>query len=280
MPISSADVLTSRPDHYARELVKDLARRVPASLDGGTTRLVLERGQARVTPVDGVLRLEASAADDASLTSVEDELAQHLLALGEQRELAVEWVRPSGRARKLVRSGAGTGRRRTAGRRPRSGSRGRPNAVVRRLLKLPAALYRADLGWLLGQRFLMLTHVGRRSGRAYDTVLEVLRYDASTRTAVVVAGLGRSSDWYLNLRHRSTAQVTIGRDRFPATHSGLSESDAAEVLADYERRNRWIAFVVRIVLSGLLGWRYYGTDDERRRLVAQLPLVVLRPVQD
>jgi len=49
------------------------------------------------------------------------------------------------------------------------------------------------------------------------------------------------------------------------------------VLADYERRNRWVTLVIRRVLSALVGWRYDSSDDARRRLVRDLPLVAFRP---
>ena len=38
-----------------------------------------------------------------------------------------------------------------------------------------------------------------------------------------------------------------------------------------------MAPIVRRVLSRLLGWRYDGSEDARRRLVCQLPLVAFRP---
>lgn len=43
-------------------------------------------------------------------------------------------------------------------------------------------------------------------------------------------------------------------------------------------RNRWLAPVVRLVLSRLLGWPCSGADGERRWLVAQLPLIAFRPM--
>lgn len=43
-----------------------------------------------------------------------------------------------------------------------------------------------------------------------------------------------------------------------------------------ERRNRFIATVVRAVLSRLVGWRYDGTDAARRRLVVQPPMLAFR----
>ncbi len=64
---------------------------------------------------------------------------------------------------------------------------------------LANGLYDRHLGWLLGRRFLQLTHVGRRSGRRYRTVLEVVEYDRSVPEFVVVSGFGRRSDWLRNL---------------------------------------------------------------------------------
>jgi len=49
------------------------------------------------------------------------------------------------------------------------------------LFKLPLLLYRLRLGWLLGKRFMLLTHVGRRSGKVRRTILAVLRFDETTK---------------------------------------------------------------------------------------------------
>ena len=49
------------------------------------------------------------------------------------------------------------------------------------------------------------------------------------------------------------------------------------MLTDYERRNRWVMPVIRRALSWLVGWRYDGSDEARRRLVGQLPFVAFRP---
>ncbi|MGH9307402.1 MAG: nitroreductase family deazaflavin-dependent oxidoreductase [Acidimicrobiales bacterium] len=153
----------------------------------------------------------------------------------------------------------------------------RPGPLVRRLLRAPTALYHHDLGWLLGRRFMMLTHVGRRSGKQYHTVLEVIAFDESLREVVVVAGLGPSTDWYRNIQASPPIQVRIGRDRFQPVVRHLDEDEAIGMLADYERRNRWAAPVVRRVLTWLVGWPYDASDGARRRLVKQLPLVAFTP---
>lgn len=155
---------------------------------------------------------------------------------------------------------------------------GRPAPVLRRLLKLPTLLFRAGLGWLVGERFLMLTHVGRRSGRRYSTVLEVVGRLPASDEFVVISGFGHSADWLRNVRAGGAREVRVGRRSFRPAIRVLPEDDAVDVLDDYERRNRLIVPVVRWVLSRLVGWHYGGTVDDRRRLVRQLPLVAFGPV--
>ncbi len=152
-----------------------------------------------------------------------------------------------------------------------------PAATVVKLLRAPTHLYDWHAGWLLGRRFLRITHVGRRSGRHYQTMLEVIGENQASREVIVIAGLGRSAQWYRNLLAHEAIEVAISRERFSSAHRELSESEAASVLAEYERRNRFIAPIIRRVLSWLVGWRYDGTKGARRRLVTQLPVIGLRP---
>lgn len=58
-----------------------------------------------------------------------------------------------------------------------------PPGIAKPLLKAPAAPYAANAGWLLGHRFLLLVHRGRKSGRVYRTVLEVVAWDAASSEA-------------------------------------------------------------------------------------------------
>ena len=152
-----------------------------------------------------------------------------------------------------------------------------PGPLLRRLLRAPALLYDWHLGWLLGRRFLRLTHIGRRSGRTYRTMLEVVGENRAQNELIVVAGLGRYAQWYRNLQVREPVEVAIARDRFVPIHRELPLSEAAAVLAHYEQRNRYLAPVIRAVLSWLVGWHYDGTDPARHRLVTELPLIGLRP---
>ncbi|HTQ22753.1 nitroreductase family deazaflavin-dependent oxidoreductase [Mycobacterium sp.] len=152
-----------------------------------------------------------------------------------------------------------------------------PGAVMRAVFRAPIRLYEAGLGRLLRERFLCLTHVGRKSGRQYRTVLEVVGTNPTAGEFMVIAGFGPSSDWYRNIAANPACEVVVGRHRFVPRHRVLDEAEAVEVIADYERRNRWILPLVRFLLSELVGWRYDGSQEARERLVCQLPVVAFRP---
>jgi len=96
----------------------------------------------------------------------------------------------------------------------------RPSGWLRRLLRAPIFLYRVGLGQLLGHRFLLLTHRGRRSGLPRQTVLEVLRFNARTRSAVVLSATGERADWFRNILAAPPLEVQIGAYRYQPEAAG------------------------------------------------------------
>lgn len=156
-------------------------------------------------------------------------------------------------------------------------TRRRPGPTLTRVLRAPTRLYDWHAGWIFGRRFLRLTHVGRRTGRQYQTMLEVVGEIRARHEVVVVAGLGHSAQWYRNLLADKATEVAIGRERFAPLHRELDQTEAATVLAGYERHNRYIAPIIRRVLSWLVGWHYDGTPAKRLQLVSELPMIALRP---
>lgn len=148
---------------------------------------------------------------------------------------------------------------------------------LRLLFRLPVSLYHLHLGRLLGHRFLLLTHTGRHTGLPRQTVLEVMEYREEIPEAIVMSGFGRNSDWLRNIEATPNPQITIASQNFPATFRFLSEDEAVAVVKNYERRNWLAAGMVRAVLSRLLGWKYSGSDEDRHKLVRQLPVLGFRP---
>lgn len=150
--------------------------------------------------------------------------------------------------------------------------RTKPRGLLRRLLRLPAALYECNLGWLLGYRFLLLTHRGRTSGRIYRTVLEVLHFDPATRESIVVSAWGSRADWFRNLQAGPAAEVHTGRLRYAPRHRVLPHEEAEVVYARWERAHPLEARI----LPRLLG---FDTRDPaaRQRVLDTIPLVAFRP---
>lgn len=93
-----------------------------------------------------------------------------------------------------------------------------------------------------------------------------MRYDAKTGQVVVMAGFGRTSDWYQNIQAHPAKELVIGRRSFVPTYRELPKDEAAAVLADYDRRNRIAAPIIRGTLSRLIGWRYDGYASCLRRV--------------
>jgi deazaflavin-dependent oxidoreductase (nitroreductase family) len=151
------------------------------------------------------------------------------------------------------------------------------NRALRSVLHAPVYLYRWRCSWILGHRFLLLIHTGRRTGKRRETVLEVMQYRSTGPEAVVMSGFGHGAGWLRNIVATADAEIVLGSRRFSATCRFLDATEAVGVVAAYERQHLFMAPVIRLVLSSLLGWRYDGSPEARSRLAAQLPLIAFRP---
>ena len=146
----------------------------------------------------------------------------------------------------------------------------RPHGLYRLLFRAPIWLYRARLGFLMGGRFVMLEHTGRKSGRTRHTVLEVVRYDREADTYVVASGWGERSDWFRNLTKTPEVVVSSGFRRRPARALRLSQELAERELCDYARRHP-AAFraLSRMMLGG-------ATEPDCRAAALVVPVVALK----
>jgi deazaflavin-dependent oxidoreductase (nitroreductase family) len=149
--------------------------------------------------------------------------------------------------------------------------------MLRWVFRAPKAIYTAHAGRLLGHRFLLLHHRGRRTGNRHATVLEVLSWDQASHEAIVISGFGRRAQWLCNVLAAGAAEIEIARERWPAAVRPLGPAEGAAVLADYERRNRLAQPVLRRLLSRLAGVAYDPTEDARRAIAERLPLVAFTP---
>lgn len=151
---------------------------------------------------------------------------------------------------------------------------GKPKGLLRALLRMPTWLYRLRLGWMLGGRFLMIEHIGRKSGQPHRTVLEVVRHDREAGTWVVASGWGTRSDWFRNIRKTPEVVLYTGLRHGPARAIVLPQNVAGQELCDYARRHR-AAFGE---LTRMMVGKTVGTDLQSCRELAEvLPVVAFKP---
>ena len=105
------------------------------------------------------------------------------------------------------------------------------------LARAPIALYKAGLGRILGSRMMLLEHIGRKSGRPRQVVLEVLGHPAPN-TYIVASGFGESAQWFRNVMAQPQVRVSTGRlSSTPAVARRLPPSEADRALSDYIARH-------------------------------------------
>ena len=151
-----------------------------------------------------------------------------------------------------------------------------PKGFLRFLFRLPLWLYRVKLGWLMGKRFLMLTHTGRMSGQPRQVVLEVVHHDADTSVYFVAAGWRGRADWFKNIQENPSVQITVGTHTFKATAAVMQLVEAAATFYIYARRHP-LAF--RELSRLMMGEVLQSTQEDCFRFANSVPLVKLMPSQ-
>ena len=150
-----------------------------------------------------------------------------------------------------------------------------PRGLARLGWRAPIWFYRLGLGWLLGSRFVLLNHVGRKTGKVRQAVVEVVKHDKDTGAYIVASGFGEKSDWYQNILVHPELTIQVGRERIRACAERLPLAQAAEVLLDYNRR---YPATLR-ALAGILGYRTDGSEADVRYLANVIPIVALTPMR-
>lgn len=147
--------------------------------------------------------------------------------------------------------------------------------LQRALFRAPLLLYRLGLGGLLGSRFVLLTHIGRRSGLPRQTVLEVVGREDGCY--LVASGYGGRAQWFRNIRAQPRVRFQVGRHRFEGRAEPLPPAESGRRLATYARRHpRTAAALMRMIGHEMDGsaaaYERLGADPEHG-----IPLVALRP---
>lgn len=135
-----------------------------------------------------------------------------------------------------------------------------PNGLKLKLFRAPLYLYRFKLGFLMGERFILLEHWGRKSGNLNETVIEVIDQDKTDRKIFSASGFGEKSQWFKNIVVNGSVFVSIKNEKYKAIARVLPGNEATEVLLRYVKAHpKSIKGVAR--LSG------YEIDDTEQDVI-------------
>ena len=130
-------------------------------------------------------------------------------------------------------------------------TRDKPKGLQKWLFAAPRWIYKARLGAVLGLRFGMLEHVGRKSGKVYQTPLEVVTHDGDR--FVIASGWGPRADWYLNVQANPAVAFWVGSGRYEVEQELLTPEEGAIELGTYRAEHPKAAAAL---------WKAMGLDDD------------------
>lgn len=149
----------------------------------------------------------------------------------------------------------------------------RPRGLKRALFRMPRFLYHWKLGFLLGRRFLLLRHRGRKSGLPRETVLEIADHDEKSDSYTIASGFGPRSDWYRNILAHPEVTICVGTRWMKMGARPLSPEEAGEAMVRYGKHYPHAAREI----TRFMGFRADGTEEDYRKLGREIPFVVLEP---
>jgi len=82
------------------------------------------------------------------------------------------------------------------------------NRIIKKIYRIPILLYRLGLGKFYGKYILILSTLGRKSGKVHRTPVEYFR---DKDRIFIMSGFGDTPDWYQNLQN--DPHVTLNTDK-------------------------------------------------------------------
>jgi deazaflavin-dependent oxidoreductase (nitroreductase family) len=150
-----------------------------------------------------------------------------------------------------------------------------PRGIGKLFLRSPIWLFTIGLGWVFGERLLLLNHIGRKTGMKRQVVLEVAHHNKQTGSYTVNVAYGKKSDWYQNIRKTSNVSIIVGRRRLNANAEIVSPAEGGEIMVAFFRQHP-----IEARMSSMLGYKVDGTEKDFRLLGEKLLFVKFVPYSE
>lgn len=148
-----------------------------------------------------------------------------------------------------------------------------PTGLSRILFRLPIWLFRLGLGGLLGKRFVLVNHIGRKSSKLRQAVLEVVDYDKGSQRIIVAAGFGEKTAWYQNLLQKPETTIQLAWKKMDVVAEQLTSKQSGDFMLSYAKAHPPEARV----LAKFMGYEVDGSDEDWYALGEDLLMVTLTP---
>lgn len=149
-----------------------------------------------------------------------------------------------------------------------------PKGLGKWFFRAPIKFYDAGLGWMMGKRFILLNHIGRKSGLPRKAVVEVVDYDAETDTYFIASGFGKKAQWYQNIVAQPEITILVGRKQMTVTAVPLPPDESGERMVRYANRYP----ISAKNLTRLIGYEIDGTEEDLRSMGRNhIPFIALHP---
>ena len=151
----------------------------------------------------------------------------------------------------------------------------RPNSLLKFFFKVPVWFHKLGFGgWerMIGAQWMLITTTGRKSGKPREAMVDVMDYDAASDTYFIEAAYGSRADWVRNIQSNPRFKAQVGRRKFYARMTSLSNENAGELMVKFFRAK---PAYTRSVMA-MVGMKFEG-EEELRTLGSKLTLFAIRP---
>jgi deazaflavin-dependent oxidoreductase (nitroreductase family) len=119
---------------------------------------------------------------------------------------------------------------------------------------------------------MLLTHVGRHSGKVRRTIRAVLRFDQTTKEIYAVSAW-KDSDWYANIQAAPALEVETAFVRYAPLQRTLSPQEITTTFLDYRKKHP----IFSRMICRIPGWKWDSSHDEFLALAHTLRGVAFVP---
>jgi deazaflavin-dependent oxidoreductase (nitroreductase family) len=154
-------------------------------------------------------------------------------------------------------------------------NRQRPCALLKVFFKIPLVVHKLGFGgWerLIGAQWMLITTIGRRSGKPRQAMVDVLLHNGQTDTYYILSAYGSRADWVRNIQANPHFEAQVGRRKFTARASTLSSEDAGAMLVEFYRLK---PAYTRAVMNAA-GMKF-NDEDDLRAIGGRLLLLAVNP---